>query len=194
MTPEGEPTHTYTIVQQRHQRIERALIGKDGVLSSLEDLSQVGESSGLSDLTSLAGEKLYDVLKVFIPDLMPRWEFRGYGSDEAEARDEYAEHMDRSPSVPQISAAFRAAIDVNGLEFVGKVRDFFGADLIRAQLRAAMATWAAQQREKLKTGPGEQPSLPPENGASAPTSSSPPEPTPDSLGEPVSPSASPTVD
>jgi hypothetical protein len=66
------------------------------------------------DGIKLVGVKAHDVLSVFVPDLMPAYEFLGYDSEEALRADAYNELADCSPDAPQIEAAFAAVKEVNG--------------------------------------------------------------------------------
>lgn len=188
VTAEGTSTHTYELVPQRHARLERRLVGEHGVFSSLDDLAQLDEREGLDNIVNLLGGYLYDVLHVFIPDLMPRHEFNGFATAEAMDASDYNENADTSPTVPQIVAAFRVAIDVNGLRWVGKLKDFFDPRLVRAQLNAVMAKWAAEQRKRLAetNGSPDSESLQPPSGESEPTTSGTSEPTPEPPTEVVS--------
>jgi hypothetical protein len=196
----GEPAHVYEMLPQQHARIERQLIGKDGIFSDLEDLAQVTQGTegaqGLDQLVGFLGDRVYDVLRVFIPDLMERWEFMGYGSQDAMERGEYVETKDASPTIPQINDALIAAVDVNGLRWVGRIKDLLDPQLVKQELNMMLARWVTQQqltaaREEKPTSDTPSPSLPPQNGESALTSSGTSDPTPETPSEPASPSGSP---
>lgn len=199
---DGNVTHTYTVLQQRHARLIRRLVGKKGVFRSLDEFQELtnldtedGGAEAAFERFLHAGEgKVYDVLHVFIPNLMPRYEFEGFASQTAYDEDQYDEDADRSPSVPQIRNAFTAAVEANGLEWLDKVRSFFDSGLLKAEVNMTLAKYAEQVREQmdqqvkkasdrsealpgsatekpdLTNGTGSQ-SSPPPSGESAPTSS-----------------------
>lgn len=176
--------HQYTIRPQRHAYLRRKL---SKLADSLTDMNVAeGETADVANsLFDLLEDRAYEVLKVFIPDLMPQWEFEGYGSKESMENDSYDEDADRSPSMPQITNAFRQIVKVNDFDWVGQLKNFIGPDLIRAQMRSFLAT-QAMNRNSSRTLPSSQPT----NGASDQTSSGTAEPTtPEALT-----SDSPTAD
>lgn len=177
----GEATNVFHVVPQRHAKVLRRLMGKDGVFASFEEFASLaGDDESGTDLDKFLhaiGGKLYDTLLIFIPDLMPRWEFEGYGSEGHFERDEYVEELDRSPSSPQIQTAFETIIQVNGLKWVRKLSAFFDPKLLRAEANSALARFMAEQRSipasgtEKTNGSTTSPSLQPESGESGPTSS-----------------------
>lgn len=187
MKPEGMDVqlgdHEYRVRPQRHAYLKRQLRAFVESLQQLEDME-------VEDLLDIFTAKAYDGLAVFIPDVMPRHEFEGYDSPEAMEQDTYDKERDRSPTAPQIKAAFTAAMTVNDFDWLGQLKNFIGPDLIRAQIRTGMAAWAAERAQKAAalttTGSSKTPAnSPPENGASSPessgtidpTSAPPPQPT-----------------
>lgn len=167
--------HEYRVRPQRHAYLKREI---RKFFSSLQELQDMDAENLLDVFT----EKAYELLSVFIPDLMERWEFEGFASQDAMERDHYTEDDDRSPEPGQIREALSAAMRVNDLDWVGQLKNFIGTDLLKAQMRAAVAEWAAEQRkptmekEALTVDPRKNStttpaSLPPENGASTPESS-----------------------
>lgn len=153
--------HDYRVQPQRHAYLKRQLRGFAEGLSELQDI-------GVEDVLDLGTDQLYALLAVMIPDLMPKWEWDGYADPGAAERDEYDREHDHSPTPPEIKAALSAAIKVNEFDWVGQLKNFVGPDLIRTQIRASLAQWAADQARKSST---DSVSLPPPNGGSAPTSS-----------------------
>lgn len=234
----GEPTHTYHLVQQRHARLLKRLFGKTGVFRSMEEFTDLARSVApdespagdepesdreadgevddsaaaaamFENLIHAAEGKLYELFTVFIPDLMPRWEFEGYGSERHLEEDEYVEELDRSPSVPQMVNAFEAAVQVNSLRWVKKVTGFFDSQMLRAEANLAISRLFREARERMDTinatSAKELPAEPtsgndsqksqPQNGASASTSSGTSEPTPSEPAESeAAVSASPSPD
>lgn len=159
----------YLVVAQRHARLRREL-GK--LFQNLGDLGDL-EIDSANSMLDLVGDKVYDLLAIFIPDLMPKYEFMGYATSEAMEADRYDEEADRSPTQPQIREAIERCLDVNGFDWIGKVKDFIGSDFLRAQLRVRLAEWATST----PTTSTSLPNSPSTNGGSAPTTTGPSEPT-----------------
>lgn len=63
----------YRLVPQRIGRISR----------KLEQVFELFSGAATGDVPNEIGSSLYEVLKVFIPDLAPAWEIAGYGSADA---------------------------------------------------------------------------------------------------------------
>jgi len=81
----------------------------------------------------------YDILRVFIPDLMPEHEFRGYTSEEAfvaGVRDREAARL--SPTVPQIVTAFEAVFAVNRLDVVKHLGKVVPPALVQSFIKTAI--------------------------------------------------------
>ena len=161
----------YMLVPQRHARLRRQL---GGLLSNLGDLGDL-EIDSPNAMIDLIGEKVYDLLAIFIPEIMPRYEFMGYASTEAMDADRYDEEADRSPTQPEIIDAVKIGMAENGFDWIGSVKDFIGTDFLRAQLRVRLAQWATDSATKTSTPLPN--SLSP-NGESDLTSTSASEPTP----------------
>jgi hypothetical protein len=117
---------------------------------------------------ALIGAKAHDVLKAFIPDLMPVHEFLGYASDEAMRAGNYSEATDLSPEPLQIKDAFKAASDVNGGEVLGHLKALLGPTLTQ---RAVAAITAAVSESARSTTSAPSPTSQPLSGGSDPTSS-----------------------
>ena len=159
--------HAYRVQPQRHAYLKREL------RSFVDDLSELGETS-VDNLLDVGTDQFYALLAVMIPDLMPKWEWDGYPLRRTRpSRDDYERDTDRSPTPPEIKGALQAAINVNEFDWVGQLKNFIGPDLIRAQIRAALAARAAQTLKNKTTTPSSDPSpsSPHQNGESDPTSS-----------------------
>jgi len=159
--------HEYRVQPQRHAYLKREL------RKFVENLSSLGETA-VDDLLDVGTDQVYKLLAVLIPDLMPKWEWDGYGTPQAAERDEYHQEADRSPTAPEIKGALQAAVQVNEFDWVGQLKNFIGPDLIRAQIRTALAQRAAEaahQRQMKMESPQPSMSSPPQNGESAPTTS-----------------------
>jgi hypothetical protein len=72
---DGSATHTYHLLPQRHAKILRRLMGKDGVFGSWDDFQGLtgedGEAVGWESFIATSSGKVWETLEVFIPDLMP---------------------------------------------------------------------------------------------------------------------------
>lgn len=144
---------------QRHAYLSNRL-GK-----LLPSLLERGQAISTDNLLAFAGDSVYDVLCVLIPTLekrIPRYQFAGFGSQQAYDAGEYDPDLDESPTLPEIREAIKVAIDVNGLDILGKASALIDPALLRAELSVRLA-------EAMST---ETPSSPPTNGASASTPSS----------------------
>lgn len=187
----GNETHSYRVVQQRHARLNRQLFGSEGIFSSVEELSEVldVESDNLDGFVREIGGKAYELLRVFIPDLMPRWEWDGYASETAADAEQYDEDADRSPSIPQITSALNAAIQVNGLGWLTKIKELIDPKVLRNAVNLRLSRMALGAPEPASPSDSSQ-SLQPGSGGSDPTSSGTNGQTPPTL----EPSASPSPD
>ena len=121
----------YTVVPQRIGYL-RSKLGV--VLAGVLDQDLTG-----NNIMDFLGDKLYGTLKVFIPDLMPEWEFHGYATMEAMAEDVYDEQYDDSPSPTQIKRAFQAVSEVNEIDLLRHLGKLIGPDLIRSWVAGAVA-------------------------------------------------------
>lgn len=185
--------HEFRVVAQRHSRLTRRLFGKEGVFSTVEQLTDALEldatGTGLYELlTGTLGGKVYELLCVFIPGekpgepFMPRWEWDGYASQTAADADQYDEEASREPTIPEIKTALVAAMQVNDLDWLGKIKDLIDPKLLRNQVNLMLARatdpTATDQPEALDRGASSL-SSPPLNGASDPTTSGTTPPTPE---------------
>lgn len=123
--------YEYIVVPQRIGRI-RAELPK--ALAGMEDF----EASDFDGLLDLLGDRAHGVLKVFIPDLMPPWEFQGFPTKETMEAGDYNEEYDKSPDPGQIRDAFTAASTVSRMDFLGSLGKLIGPDLIRAFVAGLM--------------------------------------------------------
>lgn len=143
--------HSYEIVAQPIGWLEQELGDK---------LNSLGTSDLDGNIIGSLGSQAHSILKVFIPELMPEYEWRGYASREAFDAGEYDRVADRSPSANQIAEAFDVALKANG-DLGAKVGNVLGPELLRALIRQAISGQLSGQR----------PSLPPTNGTSPSVSS-----------------------
>ncbi|HZL18624.1 MAG TPA: hypothetical protein VFG23_12855 [Polyangia bacterium] len=119
-------------------------------------LVERGEGIEADAILSYVGEGAYDLLTALIPNLAKRL-----------TREEYMDE-ETCPTVPEIRAAIRVALEVNELSdlpgMVGKALGPAGVNYLRADLLQKMVS-------------GDSPSSPAESGDSQPTSSGPTSPT-----------------
>jgi hypothetical protein len=123
------------------------------------------------------GVKARDVLAVFIPDLMPGYEFVGFSSQEAMDAGEYDPDGDRSPEPLQVEHAFKVASDVNGGQVFSHLKGLIGPKLWESA-RAFMAAKLTEEGGPLSKISTSSQTSPSTNGDSGSTSSTTTPPTP----------------
>lgn len=152
--------HTYTVVAQPLAYLEMELGDVFGQLNGVkkpDDLAgvAVGEvieqdgtpadtPPGRQGFGEIAGPG-YDILRVFIPDLMPEHEFRGYVSEDAFAaglRDKGA--MRLAPTIPQIVDAFETVFRINRLDVVKHLGKVVPRTLIEGFMKEAIGDSISQ--------------------------------------------------
>lgn len=163
--------HDYTVVAQPHAVILRKL---PKVVTGTTDLGGLDPDTTPAGLVTLLGERAYDALKLFIPNLMPRYEFHGFRSQEVFDADtngddsgwdeEYA--LEHAPTLPQMFNAFDVAIEVNGGK---RLKDLLGNVLGPEVTRAIRSFVVAQMRVRLSEMSQNLPS--PSDGSDPSTSS-----------------------
>ena len=171
--------NTYQVVAQRHAYLERKL----GPYAKEVTQLATGDIAGLLRSGSVG---YHGLLAIFIPDLMPLWEWRGFGSQKAfeetelwkqskgeQGTDQYDEDADNSPDLDQMVTAFTAVAAVNRIDMVAKIKelmgpDFFSSDLWTA-LRAKFEVAAIETILSLPSGGTESERSPQPSGESAPT-------------------------
>lgn len=194
--------HTYTVVAQRHAYLERKLGNELGSVLALAG----GDAANLVASGSVG---YHGLLSVFIPDLMPLHEWRGFATQKTyedtelfkssggeQGSDQYDEEADHSPDLDQMVDAFQAVAEVNRIDLLGKLKelvgpDFFASDLWTA-LRARGELEVMKQLTKPAAGGSGSESLQPPSGESPPTTGGTPSPTPASSGAGPSPASSST--
>ncbi len=140
--------HEYTVHPQRHAYLRHRLGA---------EIESLGESDLVADgnLLDQVLEKAYDLLALFIPELMPRWEFEGYGTPSAFEAQEYDEAADRSPTPDQIIGAFEAALRVNRLDLVKHLKAWVGEEYLRAQVQVMISEMTMRSLESSPTSASE---------------------------------------
>lgn len=141
-TPNGDGPHaklgehTYPVYAQRHAYLMNKLGKQAAALASLGE----GDSlSSVDNAVSMLGERVYGILKVLIPQLMPEYEFRGYATVEAMEKDEYQEEYDKSPSVPEVIDAVQLCLKVNRLDLAAHLGKIVDLDMVRAFVNSQLA-------------------------------------------------------
>jgi len=152
-------SHTVPCYPQRHAYLTNR-VGKfvDRLAGGADDLG------GISDVVGLLGDSAYDVLCALIPNLskrMPRYEFAGYGSQDAYDAKDYDPELDKSPTFPEIVEAFETAIAVNRFDVFKALKGLVDPKMLKADV----SLWISEQIS------GGSPSLPGTSGESQPTSS-----------------------
>lgn len=121
----------YTVVAQRHGYL-RSRLG-----NVVEELGQLNVEG--SDIMGVIGEQAYVLLSVFIPDLMPEYEFQGYADQASYLEKHYLPEKDRSPSYDEIVGAFEVVMEVNRLDLLKHLKNLVGPDLIREKMNEALS-------------------------------------------------------
>lgn len=137
-----------------------------------------------ADGAAIDGEmdsELYDVLKTFVPDLVPLHELLGYDSRESYEQGSEPEGAIEEATLPQILDAISTIYTVNGADRLVRLgKGLVGADLIQTLLRKELTTWSLDRSA----------SLPAPSGESDSTSSTTSDPTSEPSGESPSPDSS----
>lgn len=155
----------YTLVPQPVAVILRKL---PLLAQGTESLGEMAENiSSMEMLVGLLGDKVYDALRLFIPELAPNHELLGFSTRAAMEADEFDEEFAKqhSPTTPQIFQAFDVAMLVNGGT---RLKDVLGNVLGPELIRAMRSFVVAQLRVRLSQMSQ---NLPPANGELASTSS-----------------------
>ncbi len=141
-------SHRYTIVAQPLAYLEMELGDVFGQLQGVTapgDLTDVVVKPGrASQIGQIAGPG-YEILRVFIPDLMAEHEFRGFTSEEAFAagvRDKQSARL--APTIPQIVGAFEMVFAVNRLDVVKHLGNVVPPTLIQGFLKEAIGDSISQ--------------------------------------------------
>lgn len=156
----------YRVVPQKIGRIRRKLTEAFSLLDTA-----AGEDAGEVEID----DQLYEALRVFIPDIAPKWRLLGYASAEAMEADSYDEAADSSPTGPELIEALQAIYTVNGGERIARLLgNVISPELIRAWIRT----------EGLKTLSDRSSSSPSPRAGAPSTSSTPPSPMPKPAASP----------
>lgn len=130
----------------------------------------------VDNVVASLGDRAYEFLLIFIPDLMPKHRFMGFRSADAMEEGTYdPEAARKAPTFADIVESVELAFRVNRLDVLSRLKALFPLDLIQRELRTEMANrlTAAASNGKI-----ESPSSPSLNGTSDSTPSTPPSPTP----------------
>lgn len=155
--------HIYEVVPQPLPLLKRNL-GR-----MFEEITSMGDVDAQNIGAVITG-RAWDILKVFLPDLMPLHEWEGYASQaQMEADDPDEDIMRSAQTGPQVKTAIALCMKANGLDVWKTLGKLVDPTLLRAKVTAMLA-------ESLST--------------SSPRGSSPRAPTPSTTS---SPPESPTV-
>src|SRR5262245_6148845 len=158
--------HEYPIVPQRIGYLRSKL----GVaLGNLDQLGLEGEN-----IVDVLGDRAYGVLKVFVPGLMPEWEFMGFATQEAMDGNDYDEQYDKSPSLKEIKTAFLAAAEVNEIDLLKHLGKLIGPEVIRGYVAGVLVDNLESRRQTSDSPSSSAPSTEPTpsmtSGTTLPTS------------------------
>lgn len=111
------------------------------------------------NILDVLGTRAHAVLQVFIPDLMPEWEFAGYPTKEAMEAGDYKEEYDKSPSPREIRRAFTVAAQVNEIDLLKHLGKLIGPEVIRSYLAGIVADSMTSSLESSSVTSGDTPSM-----------------------------------
>jgi hypothetical protein len=123
-----------------------------------------------NSVVGLLTERGYAILKVFIPEFMPEWEFNGFPTKEAWQSNQYDREYDHSPTPKEIKKAFIAGAELNEIDLLKHLGKVIGPDLLKGLVVEALQK---SMKESGSSSTSSAPSTPP----STPESSSTPSPT-----------------
>lgn len=167
--------HDYPVYAQRIGYLENRLGSTFGQLVE----AQVDSGS----IVSFLGGSAYNVLRVFIPRLMPEWQFRGYRSEADFESGNYDAEADAGVTLPEVIDAFEVVMKVNRFDLFKHVGKLVDPDLLRSLMNATVAerlTGGGSQIESATTTP---PTTSMTSGTTPPTPTETPDsPSPESTG------------
>lgn len=145
----------YTLVPQPHAVILRKF---PKVFADAQDLGSM-EIDSIDGVIMLLGDRVYDALKLFIPNLMSKHEYHGFVSQEAMDAGSFDEGyaMEHAPTLPQVFDAFETAMEVNGgkrlTALLGKA---LGPEVSRAMRSFVVAQMRVRLSEMSLNSPSQQ--------------------------------------
>jgi hypothetical protein len=160
-TPTAEITlgdHTLPVYAQRHAYLANRL-GR-----FIDELVQRSQDLDANGIVGALQESSYELLCALVPNMekrIPEYEYRGFSSREAMEAGDYDEQLDKSPTLPEIRAAFTIASKVNAFDVLTHLKGIIDPSLLRGVVNAQIAEAISQNS----------PSSLSENGASDLTTS-----------------------
>ncbi len=161
--------HIYEVVPQPLPYLKRHL-GR-----TFSELVEGAEGLSGSNVMAWITGRAWDVLKVFIPDLMPLYEWEGYGSQAQMEADDYDEALMRTlaPTGPQTKTALELCMRANGLDVYKTLGRLVDPTLLQGIVTKLLAESLTKTSANDSSPPARTPSM---------TSSSPASPTEASTG------------
>lgn len=133
--------HNYTVIPQRIGYL-RSNLG--AVMAGVVDADLA-----TSNVVKFLGDKVYVTLKVFIPDIMPEYEFHGYATNEAMAEDKYDEEYDHSPSPTQVKQALAVCTHLNEIDLLSHVGKLIGPEVMQSWFQTVMVSSMQESLQSL---------------------------------------------
>lgn len=128
---------TYEVVPQPWVYLQHEIREFGSGLGDLESFSDVGD---IDTVVGELGDRAWELIRIFIPDLMPKHRFMGYRSADAMEEGTYDEEAARkAPTFAQIIDAVETSLRVNRLDVIKRLKSVFPTDLIEAEIRRALA-------------------------------------------------------
>lgn len=122
--------HDYLVAPQRIGWLR----SRFGVALQGLDTSELSQSNVMDFLL----QRAHGVLQVFIPDLMPIYEFNGFATREAMVEDNYDPEYDKSPSATQVKEALLRCAELNEMDLLKHLGKLIGPDLIQTWAQTLM--------------------------------------------------------
>ncbi len=145
--------HVYEIVPQPLPYLKRHL---GEVFESL-----TGAEIDASNIGAFITGRAWDLLKVFIPDLMPLHEWEGFASPAAMEGDLYDEETVRrlAPTPPQVKTAVLLCMKVNAIDAYKALGRIVDPTVLRPRITAILLDFLQQSSANVSSAPARTPSM-----------------------------------
>jgi hypothetical protein len=158
----------YDVVPQPWVYLQHEIREFGAGLGNLEAFADIGD---LDTVVADLGDRAYELIRIFIPDLMPKHRFMGYRSVDAMEEGTYDEEAARkAPTFAQIIDVVETSLRVNRLDVISRLKSVFPTDLIEAEVRRALAGKLIEQSQE--SGGTIDSSISPSPNGESPSSSS----------------------
>lgn len=141
--------YEYVLYPQKYGRLRNRL---GDLMKDLEGGNLIPQNT--TNIVAVFGGVTYNLLQVFIPDIMPEHEFEGFPTREAMEADEYDEDYDHSPTSPEIDDALTKAWQLNA-GALNRLKNLISPGVIRAMIEGKLLDWMmnASETSSVTSGP-----------------------------------------